>query len=71
MSSTYSVYVCVSIVFYLSDMKIVSFLALPYFSMYPQNSTIAGRNVLNTKSVLGFYLQLLSETFPILTRIQR
>jgi hypothetical protein len=49
----------------------VACLAVPYFSHYLINGTIFGEKLLNIKCVLWFVLQLLSETFLILRRIQR
>jgi len=45
--------------------------ALSYFPTYLINGTIFGENLLNTKCVFGFYLQLLSETLLILRRNER
>jgi len=42
-----------------------------FFPYYHINATIFGKNVLNTKCVFWFYLQLLSETFLILRRTER
>jgi hypothetical protein len=41
------------------------------FIHYLINSTILGKKLLNIKCVFRFYLQILSETFLILRRIQR
>jgi hypothetical protein len=48
----------------------VACLALPYFSHYPINDTIFGKTLLNIKCAFRFSLQVLPETFLILTRIQ-
>ena len=49
--------------------------ALPHFSTYPINGTIFGKTLLNIKCLLTEYkmsfLQLLSETFFVIRRIQR
>jgi hypothetical protein len=42
-----------------------------FFPHYLINGTIFGKRLLNIKCVFWFYLQLLSETFIILRRIQR
>jgi hypothetical protein len=50
----------------------VAFLALQYFfSHYLINGTIFEKRFLNTKCMVGFSLQFLSETFLILKRIER
>jgi hypothetical protein len=41
------------------------------FPLYLINGTIFGNKLLNTKCVLCFYLQLLSETFLTVRKIQR
>ena len=49
----------------------VACLALPYFPHYLINGTIFGKTLLNTECVFRFSLQMLSETFLILRRIQQ
>jgi hypothetical protein len=46
-------------------------LAVPYFSTLSHTRHDFWKKLLNTKCVFLFHLQLLSETFPILRRIQK
>jgi hypothetical protein len=46
-------------------------LAVPYFSRCLINDTTFGKKLLNIKCIFLFFLQLLSETFLILRRIDR